>query len=158
MTTTTKTIREVQYLGPDGQPLDFIPSNGPPPVHPRLSTSGAPGGPQQQQPPTQAPTYDQFNGGPPVQGGGYDPRFTPQPGQQQPSYGDYETYGGVIAPGGGAGGSGSGSNYAEYPHRPPTPPSPSDRSNSPPPQHQQPGRKKGERYLYCWYSNTIAPD
>ena len=25
MTTTTKTIREVQYIGPDGQPLDYIP-------------------------------------------------------------------------------------------------------------------------------------
>ena len=25
VTTTTKTIREVQYIGPDGQPLDFIP-------------------------------------------------------------------------------------------------------------------------------------
>ena len=31
-------------------------------------------------------------------------------------------------------------NYAEYPHRPPTPPSPSDRSNSPPPQHREPGK------------------
>ena len=28
MTTTTKTIREVQYIGPDGQPLDFIPDGG----------------------------------------------------------------------------------------------------------------------------------
>lgn len=25
MTTTTKTIREVQYIGPDGQPIDFVP-------------------------------------------------------------------------------------------------------------------------------------
>ena len=25
VTTTTKTIREVQYIGPDGQPLDYIP-------------------------------------------------------------------------------------------------------------------------------------
>ena len=25
VTTTTKTIREVQYIGPDGQPLDFVP-------------------------------------------------------------------------------------------------------------------------------------
>ena len=24
--TTTKTIREVQYLGPDGQPLDYVPN------------------------------------------------------------------------------------------------------------------------------------
>jgi len=30
VTTTTKTIREVQYIGPDGQPIDFVPSeNGP---------------------------------------------------------------------------------------------------------------------------------
>ena len=58
MTTTTKTIREIQYLGPDGQPIDFVPGvggdgvggngappgvNGPPPVHPRLSTSSVPG-------------------------------------------------------------------------------------------------------------------
>ena len=28
MTTTTKTIREVQYIGPDGQPIDYIPDNG----------------------------------------------------------------------------------------------------------------------------------
>ena len=28
VTTTTKTIREVQYIGPDGQPLDYIPDNG----------------------------------------------------------------------------------------------------------------------------------
>ena len=26
MTTTTKTIREVQYIGPDGQPIDYIPA------------------------------------------------------------------------------------------------------------------------------------
>ena len=32
--------------------------------------------------------------------------------------------------------------YVEYPHRPPTPPSPSDRSNSPPPQHREPGKLK----------------
>ena len=25
VTTTTKTIREVQYIGPDGQPIDYIP-------------------------------------------------------------------------------------------------------------------------------------
>ena len=43
MTTTTKTIREIQYLGPDGQPLDYVPNaanapgnGGPPQVHPRL--------------------------------------------------------------------------------------------------------------------------
>ena len=29
MTTTTKTIREVQYIGPDGQPIDFIPGQEP---------------------------------------------------------------------------------------------------------------------------------
>ena len=30
VTTTTKTIREVQYIGPDGQPIDFVPGeNGP---------------------------------------------------------------------------------------------------------------------------------
>lgn len=26
VTTTTKTIREVQYIGPDGQPIDYIPA------------------------------------------------------------------------------------------------------------------------------------
>ena len=27
MTTTTKTIREIQYIGPDGQPLEYVPTS-----------------------------------------------------------------------------------------------------------------------------------
>ncbi|XP_059090371.1 catenin delta-2-like isoform X2 [Tigriopus californicus] len=115
VTTTTKTIREIQYLGPDGQPIEFVPSSssgGPPPVHPRLSTSSNPSGP----PPPQV--YDPYSVNGP---NGYgDPRF------QQPEFGDYEQYGPQYG------------NYAEYPHRPPTPPSPSDRSASPPPDHREP--------------------
>eukprot|EP00095_Tigriopus_kingsejongensis_P008550 maker-scaffold989_size72935-snap-gene-0.8 protein:Tk08550 transcript:maker-scaffold989_size72935-snap-gene-0.8-mRNA-1 annotation:"catenin delta-2" len=117
VTTTTKTIREVQYLGPDGQPIEFVPSSSagaPPPVHPRLSTSSAGGNGA---PPPQA--YDPYSANSP-NGYPHDPRF------QQPNYGDYEQYGPQYG------------NYAEYPHRPPTPPSPSDRSASPPPDHREP--------------------
>ena len=114
VTTTTKTIREIQYLGPDGQPLEFVP--------------GGPG--------------DQYSNGPvvhPTNGGG---GAYPGPGGHQPvGYGDYEQYGqgqpGQPLPQEYA-------DYGEYPHRPPTPPSPSDRSNSPPPQHAQPGRNPPE--------------
>lgn len=119
VTTTTKTIREIQYLGPDGQPIEFVPSSssgGPPPVHPRLSTSSNAGG----APPPQV--YDPYSVNGP---NGYgDPRF------QQPEFGDYEQYGPQYG------------NYAEYPHRPPTPPSPSDRSASPPPDHREPGKTR----------------
>lgn len=57
VTTTTKTIREIQYLGPDGQPLEVVPGQ-PPPVHPRISTSSNP--------------YEPYNGPPqqPVYSGG----------------------------------------------------------------------------------------
>ena len=104
MTTTTKTIREIQYLGPDGQPLEFVP-----------------GGPA-----------DQYSNGPTNGGGAY-------PGAHQPvGYGDYEQYGQGGPP---QQMPQTYADYGEYPHRPPTPPSPSDRSNSPPPQHAQPGRK-----------------
>ncbi len=124
MTTTTKTIREIQYLGPDGQPLNFVPGPGhhghgqhqPPPVHPRLSANSS-----------VASNYEHVNG-PAGGGAGY-----PYHGHahHHPGYGDYEQYGGAPDAGGG--------HYGEYPHRPPTPPSPSDRSVSPPPQHNQPG-------------------
>lgn len=97
VTTTTKTIREIQYIGPDGQPLDYVPSGA---GQARLSSSSAPAVP---------PGYPQLSYG------GQD-----QQQQQQPQHGY--------------------ANYAEYPHRPPTPPSPSDRSNSPPPQHREPGK------------------
>jgi hypothetical protein len=30
VTTTTRTIKEVTYLGPDGQPIDYLPSHMPP--------------------------------------------------------------------------------------------------------------------------------
>jgi len=44
VTTTTKTIREVQYLGPDGQPLDFIPGeNGPYDLNHAYDNNGQPG-------------------------------------------------------------------------------------------------------------------
>lgn len=127
VTTTTKTIREVQYLGPDGQPLDMSQhGGGPPPVHPRLSTSSIPQG--------LPPNYEQMNGMMPT---GYDPRYPPQLG-----YGDYEQYapnnGAPPPPGTQYPPNGGTTNYAEYPHRAPTPPSPSDRSASPPPQHREP--------------------
>ncbi len=112
MTTTTKTIREIQYIGPDGQPLDYVPHGGqggaPPPTQPRLSSSSA------------------------VSGGNYEPLNNQVPAV---GYANYQGQGPPPPPGGYP-------NYAEYPHRPPTPPSPSDRSSSPPPQHQQPGKLK----------------
>ena len=98
VTTTTKTIREIQYIGPDGQPLDYVPSGA---GQARLSSSSAAG-------------VQPF---PQLSYGGQDQ----QQQNQQPQHGY--------------------ANYAEYPHRPPTPPSPSDRSNSPPPQHREPGKK-----------------
>ena len=97
VTTTTKTIREIQYIGPDGQPLDYVPSGA---GQARLSSSSAAG-------------VQPF---PQLSYGGQDQ----QQQNQQPQHGY--------------------ANYAEYPHRPPTPPSPSDRSNSPPPQHREPGK------------------
>jgi hypothetical protein len=33
VTTTTRTIKEVTYLGPDGQPIDYLPSHMPPMLH-----------------------------------------------------------------------------------------------------------------------------
>ena len=61
MTTTTKTIREIQYLGPDGQLLEYVP-NMAASGHPTL-TSGAH--------PSPAPrgighvqNYEQIGGGP----------------------------------------------------------------------------------------------
>ena len=114
MTTTTKTIREIQYIGPDGQPLEYVPTStsaGPITHHPRLSTSstgGYEGYPPSIENRSASTTAQPAFGGQPGQSGG--------PGQQ--AY----------------------ANYAEYPHRPPTPPSPSDRSNSPPPQHREPGK------------------
>jgi hypothetical protein len=113
VTTTTKTIREIQYIGPDGQPLDYVPTThvggGPPPQpQPRLSTSSSTAG------------YDhQHQGYPPLEAASGEGYYNPNAGQPQPPQHGY-------------------ANYAEYPHRPPTPPSPSDRSSSPLPQHREP--------------------
>ena len=132
MTTTTKTIREIQYLGPDGQPLDYVPNtanttgNGPPQVHPRLHGSQ---------------NYEHM--GEPVYGGNgvnhpghYHNQgvYPPQSSGEDTGGVSYDQEGGSYPPGANA--------YAEYPHRPPTPPSPSDRSSSPPPQHREPGKPK----------------
>ena len=124
VTTTTKTIREIQYLGPDGQPLEFVPG-GPADPYSNGPTNGGggggayPGGPHQ---PVGYGDYEQYGqGGPP---------------QQMP-----QTY----------------ADYGEYPHRPPTPPSPSDRSNSPPPQHAQPGRKSHFAYYSISLEFTRSP-
>ena len=119
MTTTTKTIREIQYIGPDGQPLEYVPTSTSAGQaithHPRLSTSstGGGGGGYEGYPPSIENRSASTTAQPAFVGG--------QPGQ---SGGPQQAY----------------ANYAEYPHRPPTPPSPSDRSNSPPPQHREPGR------------------
>ena len=123
MTTTTKTIREIQYLGPDGQPLEFVPG-GPADPYSNGPTNGSgggayPGGPHQ---PVGYGDYEQYGQGGP-----------PQPMPQ--------TY----------------ADYGEYPHRPPTPPSPSDRSNSPPPQHAQPGRKSHFAYYSISIEFTRSP-
>ena len=45
VTTTTKTIREVQYIGPDGQPLDFIPGEHAAAGLAYHEYNGGPGGP-----------------------------------------------------------------------------------------------------------------
>merc|ERR1740129_2497953 len=127
VTTTTKTIREIQYIGPDGQPLEYVPTSGTSASaithHPRLSTSSAGG-------------YDPSSAGLPP--GGYP---GPPPIEQRSSSSAFGGPGGPppLPPPGGGGQQQQGyANYAEYPHRPPTPPSPSDRSNSPPPQHREP--------------------
>ena len=132
MTTTTKTIREIQYLGPDGQPLDYVPNaanppgSGPPQVHPRLQGS-------QDYDPMGDPRYGGNEVSPPGHyhnQGVYQPHSTGEETSGVP----YDQGGGNYPPGANA--------YAEYPHRPPTPPSPSDRSSSPPPQHREPGNDK----------------
>ena len=83
---------------------------------------------------------DQYSNGPavhPTNGGGA------YPGGHQPvGYADYEQYGQGQPPQQPL--PQNYADYGEYPHRPPTPPSPSDRSNSPPPQHAQPGRNPPE--------------
>lgn len=122
VTTTTKTIREIQYIGPDGQPLEYVPTStsaAPLSHHPRLSTSSVTGG------------YDPSStgGGGGQGGGGY-----PPPIENRSSS---TAFGGPGGPNP-QGGQQAYANYAEYPHRPPTPPSPSDRSSSPPPQHREP--------------------
>ena len=94
--------------------------------HPRLSTSSAGG-------------YDPSSAGLPP--GGYP---GPPPIEQRSSSAAFGGPGGPppLPPPGGGGQQQQQAyaNYAEYPHRPPTPPSPSDRSNSPPPQHREPGK------------------
>ena len=69
VTTTTKTIREIQYIGPDGQPLDYVPTST---GQARLSTS----------------SYDTGGGYPPIENVGY---YGPQ-GQQPPGYANYAEY------------------------------------------------------------------
>ena len=140
VTTTTKTIREIQYIGPDGQPLEYVPTSGTSASaithHPRLSTSSAGG-------------YDPSSAGLPP--GGYP---GPPPIEQRSSSSAFGGPGGPppLPPPGGGGQQQQQqgyANYAEYPHRPPTPPSPSDRSNSPPPQHREPG--KIYLFLFCFW-------
>ena len=137
VTTTTKTIREIQYIGPDGQPLEYVPTSGTSASaithHPRLSTSIAGG-------------YDPSSAGLPP--GGYP---GPPPIEQRSSSSAFGGPGGPppLPPPGGGGQQQGYANYAEYPHRPPTPPSPSDRSNSPPPQHREPG--KIYLFLFCFW-------
>ena len=47
VTATTKTIRKIQYIGPDGQPLEYVPTSGTSASaithHPHLSVSSAGG-------------------------------------------------------------------------------------------------------------------
>ena len=144
VTTTTKTIREIQYIGPDGQPLEYVPTSGTSASaithHPRLSTSSAGG-------------YDPSSAGLPP--GGYP---GPPPIEQRSSSSAFGGPGGPppLPPPGGGGQQQQGyANYAEYPHRPPTPPSPSDRSNSPPPQHREPGKIYLFIFVLFWASLQV---
>ena len=146
VTTTTKTIREIQYIGPDGQPLEYVPTSGTSASaithHPRLSTSSAGG-------------YDPSSAGLPP--GGYP---GPPPIEQRSSSSAFGGPGGPppLPPPGGGGQQQQGyANYAEYPHRPPTPPSPSDRSNSPPPQHREPGKNIDfvSFFVFVWFFKSM---
>lgn len=148
VTTVTKVVREVHAVGPDGQPLDYVPM----PAGYAYHMAG-----QEPYPPGDAARH--FAGDP------YRPSYAAY--EHYPAYGSTQ-YGQGLGLGQGSqlgsqgsqGGPGSGTgsypptaysdagNYAEQPpygdrlgDRPPTPPSPSDRSDSPPPQQHDYLRK-----------------
>uniref|UniRef100_A0A0K2SWA9 Catenin delta2like [Bombus terrestris] n=1 Tax=Lepeophtheirus salmonis TaxID=72036 RepID=A0A0K2SWA9_LEPSM len=142
VTTTTKTVREVQYLGPDGTPLSYIPQQA-------AGNNGNGyriGGNS---------TYEPVN------------TYSSPPSNSSHTYGsgggDYESHrfngsGDPPRPHSSLHHStlhlndGSGEEIpADYPHRPPTPPSPSDKSNSPPPQYREPDYLRSQNNSGSYY-------
>ncbi|KAJ1519856.1 hypothetical protein ONE63_004098 [Megalurothrips usitatus] len=141
VTTVTKVVREVHAVGPDGQPLDYVPMPGGYGYH---MAGAGPG----QEPYPNADAARHFPGDP-----------------YRPSYTDYEHYPAYGNAHGQYGAYGDASNYAEQaPYgglgdRPPTPPSPSERSDSPPPQ-QHDYLRKGAPFPQSGYDEldtTLLP-
>ena len=91
VTTTTKTIREIQYIGPDGQPLEYVPtttsSGGYPQLENRSGSSAGPQGPPgaylQQQPPGYA-NYAEYPHRPPTPPSPSDRSSSPPPQHREP--------------------------------------------------------------------------
>ncbi|KAK8400838.1 hypothetical protein O3P69_002536 [Scylla paramamosain] len=136
ITTTTKVIREVHHIGPDGEVLDSLPLGEYPYAQAPVPPGYAMDSYRPHSPSSEAGSRSRYEGYPPTSTAGYD--YDPYsrgprgdypydqvgypPPQTQASYSGHFR-------GDGAG------NYVDpgYLQRPPTPPSPSERSESPPP-------------------------
>ncbi|XP_075219493.1 catenin delta-2-like isoform X2 [Lycorma delicatula] len=141
VTTVTKVVREVHHMGPESQPVDYVsvPVPVPVPVGIGLGYSTTPHSHPHPHPHPHAHPHPHPHGHPQFtnyehhvtgQESAYPPNdaarsyrstyqdFEPYPYPNQPYPGSYPAYG-----------------QSEYSEQPQTPPSPSERSESPPPQH-----------------------
>ncbi|XP_071533518.1 uncharacterized protein p120ctn isoform X16 [Panulirus ornatus] len=137
ITTTTKVIRELHHIGPDGEVLDsyqvgdYNPYGQAPPQPGYAMDSYRPHSPA-----SEAGSRSRYEGYPPTSNAGYeyDPYSRGPPAHQDYPY-DQVGYPPQTQPGYSGHYRDAAGNYVDpgYLQRPPTPPSPSERSESPPP-------------------------
>lgn len=136
ITTTTKVIRELHHIGPDGKVVEY-PAGEYNPYNQAPSQPGYAMDPYRpHSPASEAGSRSQYEGYPPTSNAGYeyDPYSRGPPPRQEYPYGQVG-----YSPQSQAGYSGhyrdAAGNYVDpgFIERPPTPPSPSERSESPPP-------------------------
>ncbi|XP_068239527.1 catenin delta-2 isoform X13 [Palaemon carinicauda] len=138
ITTTTKVIREVRHIGPNGEVVEYPGGEYDSYVQAPPSQPGYAMDPYRpHSPASEAGSRSQYEGYPPTSNAGYeyDPYSRGPPSRQEYPYGQVG-----YPPQNEAGYSGhyrdaAAGNYVDpgYLERPPTPPSPSERSESPPP-------------------------
>ncbi|XP_066961448.1 catenin delta-2 isoform X30 [Macrobrachium rosenbergii] len=138
ITTTTKVIREVRHIGPNGEVIEYPGGEYGSYVQSPPSQPGYAMDPYRpHSPASEAGSRSQYEGYPPTSNAGYeyDPYSRGPPSRQEYPYGQVG-----YPPQNEAGYSGhfrdaAAGNYVDpgYLERPPTPPSPSERSESPPP-------------------------